>query len=82
MGNLYAEDKPKDCQYCYWWSPQKKSCILTKELCYYLIKAPEPKKTPCTGCSYGRVEPCIGYCLKKIMGQGVVEQWDTIMNLS
>ena len=82
MGNLYAEDKPKDCQYCYWWSPQKKSCILTKERCYYLIKAPEPKKTPCTGCSYGRVEPCIGYCLKKIMGQGGVEQWDTIMNLS
>lgn len=68
MGNLYAEDKPKDCQYCYWWSPQKKSCILTKERCYYLIKAPEPKKTPCTGCPYGREQPCIGFLLSKETG--------------
>lgn len=21
----------------------------------------KPKKTPCTGCPYGRVEPCIGW---------------------
>ena len=72
MGNLYAEDKPKDCQYCYWWNLQKKSCILTEERCYYLIKASAPKNTPCTDCPYGRVQPSIGYCLKKIMGQGGV----------
>lgn len=23
----YAEDKPKSCEYCYWWDPQVKTCV-------------------------------------------------------
>ncbi|MCF0129963.1 MAG: hypothetical protein HUJ70_15365 [Pseudobutyrivibrio sp.] len=70
---LYAQDKPKDCRYCHWWESKKKGCVLTEERCYYLLKPPEEKITPCTGCCYGRTRQCVGYCLKKAMGQGGVE---------
>ena len=70
---LYEEDKPKDCRFCYWWGGNKKGCILTEERCYYLLKPVEPKVTPCTGCPYGKHKPCIGWCTKKILGQGGIE---------
>lgn len=35
----YAQDKPKNCAYCYFWSVGKKAC--TKKSCYYLL--PEQK---------------------------------------
>lgn len=67
----YAEDKPKSCEYCYWWDPKKKACELGTENCYYLL--PEKKKrkavSPCEGCPYGRNNPCIGFCMKKLLGQ-------------
>ena len=32
----YAEDRPKDCRYCYFWSGKKKGCDLGgEENCYY-----------------------------------------------
>ena len=73
MEKLYADDKPSDCRFCYWWDSRKKSCILTEERCYYLIREPEPKNIECIGCPYGITQPCIGYCLKKLMGQGGVK---------
>ena len=33
----YAEDKPKSCEYCYWWDDKKRICVLGEEKCYYLI---------------------------------------------
>ena len=70
---LYAEDKPKDCRYCFWWDDKRKSCALTEERCYYLLKPPEKKITPCTDCCYGRTHPCVGFCMKRVLGQGGIE---------
>ena len=66
----YAEDKPKSCKFCYWWDPDEKCCELGEEKCYYLLPE-EPKKPagPCDGCPYGRNNPCIGVCMKKVLGQ-------------
>lgn len=69
----YAADKPKQCKYCYYWAGKKKGCELGENNCYYLL--PEKKevksKSPCDGCPYGRVSPCIGYCLREIQQRGV-----------
>lgn len=68
-GRKYLEDKPKSCDYCYWWQGQKKGCILPE--CYYLM--PEEVKKPedhnagnCKTCPYGKHTPCIGYCIAKL----------------
>lgn len=66
----YAEDKPKSCEYCYWWDPQVKTCILGEDKCYYILPDKTKKRTrPCDGCPYGRNNPCIGFCMKKLLGQ-------------
>lgn len=69
-GRKYLEDKPRTCDYCYWWQPGKKACILPE--CYYLM--PEEIKEPddyqegnCKTCGYGKHSPCIGYCIAKIL---------------
>ena len=64
----YAADKPKECKYCYFWEGKKKGCQLGEERCYYILPLEEEKKkkSPCDGCPYGRVSPCIGYCLREI----------------
>ena len=36
----YAEDKPKDCSYCYFWNSRKNGC--SKEECYYRLLPEEP----------------------------------------
>lgn len=64
---IYAEDKPSDCRLCYFWKNNKKGCSLGVENCYYLIQAPGKTKTDCDGCPYGRDQPCIGWCTKKIL---------------
>lgn len=67
----YASDKPKNCRYCYWWGGRNKGCELGKENCYYLLpdEAPKKPKSRCDSCPYGRVHPCIGYCLIDIMAR-------------
>ena len=41
----FAEDKPKDCKFCYYWGGKKKGCILGgEEKCFYLIKEQPPVK--------------------------------------
>ncbi len=69
-GRKYLGDKPRTCDYCYWWQPGKKTCILPK--CYYLIpeKVPDPKaylEGDCKTCPYGKHNPCIGYCIAKLL---------------
>ena len=64
----YTKDKPKECRYCYWWSKYMKKCIRKKDECYYIQKKPKPKpREPCTGCPYGRVFPCVSFCMKSIL---------------
>ena len=65
----YASDKPKECKYCYFWEGKKKGCMLGEARCYYILPNPkkEKPKSPCDGCPYCNPNPCIGYCLKKIM---------------
>ncbi len=66
----YAPDKPSDCRNCFLWQSNKKGCKVGKDNCYYLIpdnNTSMQKKDSCMGCPYGRVNPCIGFCMKKIM---------------
>ena len=67
----YAEDKPKSCEYCYFWNEKKKECRQMR--CFYQLpeKPPDPDPlhrywVPCKGCPYGK-SPCIGYCMAKIL---------------
>ena len=60
----YTEDKPKDCRYCYFWGRKKKGCML--DSCYYQRKQ-ENVNSECYGCPYGRGQPCIGWCTRKIL---------------
>ena len=71
MAIRYAEDKPKSCEYCYFWNEKKKECKQMR--CFYQLpeKPPDPDPShrfwvPCKGCPYGR-NPCIGYCMAKIL---------------
>ena len=73
-GRAYASDKPCDCRYCSFWDMHKGDC--TRNQCWYLL--PLPKNTAerfddggrlildCRICPYGRVSPCIGYCIAKL----------------
>ena len=54
----YAEDKPKDCSYCYFWNSRKNGC--SKEECYYRLLPEEPFEEKeetwcCEGCPYGKI---------------------------
>jgi hypothetical protein len=74
MAEKYSGDKPKDCAYCYFWGGKKKGCI--QEQCYYLLPESPPVLKPgkhwipCEGCPYGKYDPCIGYCIEKILKEG------------
>ena len=69
----YAEDKPKDCRYCYWGS-KKGKCQLGKENCYYLIKVIRKKQDDCDDCPYSKGGPCIGWCTKRILGKDLLSE--------
>ena len=62
----YDPDKPKNCRYCYFWKSNKGGCELGTENCYY--RTIETKAiSECDDCPYGRANPCIGWCTKKIL---------------
>lgn len=70
----YAEDKPQNCDYCYFQEPKTKACGLDQ--CFYLLpeNGPEPEKgtagaESCGDCPYGRIRPCIGFCTEKLLAQ-------------
>ena len=65
----YADDKPKDCAFCFYWDEGRKKCRLGKMNCYYLLEDPHLIETPCRGCPYKKGGPCIGWCTRKILGQ-------------
>ncbi len=68
MKYKFAEDKPRDCKYCYWWGGKKQGCTLREENCYYIIPVKtKKKKSPCEECPYGKGGPCIGFCMKEIL---------------
>jgi len=66
--NEHTEDKPKDCQYCYFWKQTEGCTFRGKTGCYY-ISAQKPPATvsECDGCPYGRASPCIGWCTKELL---------------
>ena len=67
MKTQYAADKPSDCRYCYYWKNKRKGCSLGKANCYYRISPPPKLKSDCDGCPYGRAQPCMGWCTKKLL---------------
>lgn len=70
MKIVYAADKPGDCRYCYYWQPERRKCRMGEENCYYLLRPERRKANPCDGCPYGKINPCVGFCMQKIMKEG------------
>ena len=72
MESKFSSEKPKDCRYCYFWKNNKDGCELGEGNCYYRIEDKKPV-SECEDCPYGRADPCIGWCTRKIlkeMGMG------------
>ena len=63
-GIRYHADRPKSCRGCFFWQNRYRGCALGKDNCYYLAEAPNP--SPCKKCPYG---PCIGFCMRKVLGR-------------
>lgn len=63
MSETYANGKPKDCRYCYYFD--KGGC--TQKRCYYEQQKKLRPKSECDGCPYGRYDPCIGWCTKEVL---------------
>ena len=73
-GRRYREDKPRDCRYCFYWAGRCRGC--SRKVCCYLLQKPEVVKPrtdkngvpipDCKTCPYGKLGPCIGYCIAKI----------------
>lgn len=69
----YAKDKPKSCEYCYFWQGKHKGC--ERPECFYLLpedtadstEVNTSERVSCDGCPYGKYSPCIGYCLEQII---------------
>lgn len=64
--HIYADDKPRDCRYCYFYK-RRGGCTLGTEHCFYLLDKAEGDASPCCGCPYGRASPCIGFCMRKVL---------------
>ena len=62
-GRRYMDDMPYSCRYCYWWLDKAKDCARIS--CWYLLPE-EPKREGCAACPYGRIHPCIGYCIDEL----------------
>ncbi|MFR3947168.1 MAG: hypothetical protein ACLTZM_08775 [Ruminococcus sp.] len=63
----YAQDKPKNCAYCYFWSVGKKAC--TKKAAIICSRSRKQRKRRGTA-KAARMESIprgIGYCLAKIL---------------
>ena len=66
--NGHTEDKPKDCQYCYFWMQTEGCTFRGKTGCYYISAQKLPAAvSECDGCPYGRASPCIGWCTKELL---------------
>lgn len=62
---IYADDKPKDCKYCYFGTTKG---VCTRYECFYVIKRNKQTRNKCIeDCPYGAHWPCIGWCTRKIL---------------
>lgn len=69
MRKIFAEDKPKECRFCYFWNGKKAGCELGgDDNCYYRIA--EKSREKCDSCPYGQHSPCIGWCTCGILKTG------------
>lgn len=76
MGKVFADDKPKSCEYCYYHAGGAK-CSLGKgdSNCYYRLKA-QAENTRCSKCPYKtNKNTCVGICwadsFAAALGKGV-----------
>ena len=63
----YAEDRPKDCRYCYFWSGRKRPVIwVVKKTATtgYVRRDPAQR---IDGCPYRQEPKCVSLCMKKIL---------------
>ena len=66
----YSRDRPKSCEFCYYWKGHQAGCSLGEQNCFYIIhekKKIKKEPDPCDGCPYGKHAPCIGWCTVEVM---------------
>ncbi|MCD8325699.1 MAG: hypothetical protein LUC90_03135 [Lachnospiraceae bacterium] len=69
-GVRYSRDRPKSCEFCYYWKGRPAGCSLGEQNCFYIIhdeKNIKDKTGRCDGCPYGKHAPCIGWCTVEVM---------------
>ena len=70
-GPRYAREKPVECSQCFFWIERKKRCSLGgSSNCYYLMEAPPKKPSICDNCLFGKIRPCVGFCIRQLTSQG------------
>lgn len=68
----YADDKPQNCDYCYFQSPVKRTCELDE--CFYMLPETGEIQEGCACCPYNRNRPCIGFCIRKLLAEVQAEK--------
>ena len=72
MGKVFADDKPKSCEYCYYHAGGDK-CSLGKgdSNCYYRLKVVKEENSRCTKCPYkSSKDACVGICWADVFAKG------------
>ena len=75
MITVFPKDMAKDqikqlgCRDCRFFVRSRWACRCG--FCKCIVEDPEQKveKCPCSGCPYGKVEPCHGVCMKKLLDE-------------
>lgn len=67
----YAREKPEECSQCFFWQDKRKRCTIGGHSnCYYLMEAPLRKQSICDTCSFGKIRPCVGFCIRQLTSTG------------
>ena len=63
-----SDGKPP-CEYCYWWSRRRNTCVLGPDACAYQTGRKDEEEALCNECPYGNSRPCVGVCLKNVRAE-------------
>ncbi len=78
MKKIWIKDvagEMSDCRFCLWWGGRSRGCerengcFLRNEFSDAAIARKIREGSVCYGCPYGRVRPCIGWCMRNLLGE-------------
>lgn len=65
----WPEMEIRGCRDCLYFETKPPTCICGFDHCILFPPKKVISKGPCTGCPYGRREPCVGICMKNLMAE-------------